>query len=117
MSTEKDVTRDVIFARLESLLKGRTVSQFARDCEIKQPVMDAYIKRKRMPVAENLRKICIANDVTSDWLLNLTDENGAPQKPSATLTTKIIRLKEDAVNVHNEVGELLTSIEKIMRAL
>ncbi|MCL2876823.1 MAG: helix-turn-helix domain-containing protein [Betaproteobacteria bacterium] len=117
MSIEKDVNREIIFSRIESLVKGRSISQFARDCGIKQPVMDSYIKRKRMPVAENLIKICIANAVTSDWVLGMTNENGITIKSNSTITAKVIKLKADAISVSEDVSRLVNSIDKIARAL
>jgi len=70
MSTTNE---EIVFGRLESLLKGRSVTQFAKDCGIKQQSMNNYIRKLRTPTIENLGKICKTNGVSSDWLIGITD--------------------------------------------
>jgi len=113
----KDAKRDIVFSRIESLIKGRSVSQFARDCDIKQPVMDAYIKRKRMPVIENLAKICTANNVTADWLLGMSDlPNGASLNDKGLLK-RCTSAEQKLVRVNKALGHILVGTKELQEII
>ena len=63
-----------IFAeRISHLIGERSVSEFARRVSLNQAAIDRYIKGLRQPNADALRRIATVCEVTSDWLLGISD--------------------------------------------
>ena len=107
----------IIFVRIQSLLRGRSGTQFAKDCGVKQQTMDNYIRGDRIPTVENLLKICTTNGVSMDWICGLVDGDGQPSKAKVTLVKKVKNLVIDAVSVNKEAGQYLEAIQNIVEAL
>jgi len=116
-SIEKDVKREVVFSRIESLVKGRSISQFARDCGIKQPVMDTYVKRKRMPVMENIVKICAANNVTADWLLGMSDQPDGASLDDKSLLKRCANAEQKLTRVNKALGHILVGTKELQEII
>jgi len=117
MSTAKDVKREITFSRIESLIKGRSISQFARDCGIKQPVMDAYVKRKRMPVFESIVKICTANNVTADWLLGMSDLPNGASLDDKGLLKRCANAEQKLIHANKALSHILVGTKKLQEII
>ena len=116
-STGKDVKREIVFSRIESLVKGRSITQFAKDCGIKQQVMDTYVKRKRMPVMENIVKICVANNVTADWLLGMSDEPNGASLSDTGLLKRCAGAEQRLTRVNKALGHILTGTKELQEII
>lgn len=63
-----------IFAeRISHLIGSGSVSEFARRVSLNQAAIDRYIKGLRQPNADALRQIATVCEVTTDWLLGISD--------------------------------------------
>ena len=74
MSTPKEEEQQKDFSfRIRTLIGDGTVSGFARLVNLKQAAIDRYVKGLREPNADALRQISLACNVTTDWLLGVSD--------------------------------------------
>lgn len=68
-----EVSENIFAERIMSLVGEGSVSGFARKAKLNQAAVDRYIKGLREPNADALRKIAVACEVTTDWLLGVSD--------------------------------------------
>lgn len=66
-----DIGRRIHEARLA---RGYTQNESALRADMNLTVFLSYEKNHKQPGATNLRKICQALQVTSDWVIGLTDQ-------------------------------------------
>jgi len=103
--------------RLKSLRKEKTQIAVAKELQVNQQTYSRWELGDRQPKLQDLASIALHYGVTTDYLLGITDDNGSPVKPNTTLSDKIKRLKTDATEISNGVGNLLNSIDKIVGTL
>jgi len=103
--------------RLKTLRNGRTQIAVAKDLQVNQQTYARWELGDRQPKLQDLASLSLHYGVTADWLLGLVDDDGIPAKHNTTLSDKIKKLKTDATEISNGVGNLLNSIDKIVGAL
>ena len=69
VKSEKKIT-----SRLLELKGDITVSEFARKCGIKQPIVDRYFRKGYEPKIEQMIMICRTHGCSLDWLVGMTNE-------------------------------------------
>lgn len=60
--------------RFREAIGERTITATAEQLKLTRPTISLYANGQRIPDAEILKRICELCDVSSDWLLGLTDE-------------------------------------------
>ena len=103
--------------RLKALRGERTQLVVAKELRINQQTYARWELGDRQPKLQDLAGIALHYGVTTDWLLGLVTDDGKPAKSNTTLSEKIGRLKKDATEISNGVGQLLNSIDKIVVTL
>lgn len=73
MSRPSGEKRSLFLERLLALKGDSNVSEFARFLGINQKTLDHAIKGERKPSVEMVASICSKTNVTSDWLIGLSD--------------------------------------------
>lgn len=83
--------------RLESLLEDwdLTQKQLAQDLHIEASTLNGYIKGKRCPDYDTL--ICMAEyfDVSTDYLLGLTNTRRRPEEPANVRESELVGIYRD----------------------
>lgn len=102
-------------ARLDSLRAGRTVTAFAKSCDIPQQTMSNYCKGERVPSLEALVRLCTANVVSSDWLLGFTDDRTGHSAPvaDASLVARVAELEREADRLRAENAGLKYALDAL----
>ncbi len=84
----------LFLSRLTDLRGARSVCAFARFLELPQKTVDACIKGERKPSVELVARVCTKCQVTSDWLLGLSeDRNGKSDARVSALEKEVTRLQ------------------------
>lgn len=68
-----DTSKQVFKERLANLLCGATVVQFASECGITRQALTNYLHGENFPDVRQLIAICIAKNVSADYLLGLSE--------------------------------------------
>lgn len=66
---------EVIRARIAEAIKNSGLSQteIAKRIDVKQPTVGQYLSGRALPSLETLAKLCTVLEVSSDYLLGLSD--------------------------------------------
>ena len=101
--------------RITYLIGENTVTSFARKVKLNQAAVDRYIKGLREPNAEALRKIALACEVTTDWLLGLSEN------PIGVSNTdwrgRAVRAEQKLARVSKALGHALRGFEELQEAV
>lgn len=70
---------DIFESRLKELRKekGKTQKELANELATTDDSIFSWEKGRSQPSIEMIRKLCVAFDVTADYLIGLEDESGA----------------------------------------
>ncbi len=75
--------KEIFINRLKQLMAGMSVTQMSRKTQIPVSTLSLYLSGKRNPIAENIVKIAVFFNVSSDYLLGITDDpNAKGEMPS-----------------------------------
>lgn len=85
--------------------RGKTVTEFAAELDISRQTAGFYLNGDRIPDAATLAKICEACNVSSDYLLGLS--NDPKREPSAIDKLGLSQDLITALEEHKATGELV----------
>jgi transcriptional regulator with XRE-family HTH domain len=105
-----------VFAeRITNLIGEGTVTSFARRVNLNQAAVDRYVKGLREPNAEALRKIASACEVTTDWLLGLSENPIGVN--NADWHSRAIRAEHKLSRVSKALSHALKGFEELQEAV
>ena len=93
---QKEARLPILKSRLNELMGNRSATRFAEDLGLSRQTVGFYLNGDRIPDAATLIQICQKCNVSSDWLLGLSDV----KKPDMSIkaTCAFTGLSEKAVN-------------------
>lgn len=105
-----------IFAeRISHLIGERSVSEFARRVSLNQAAIDRYIKGLRQPNADALRRIATVCEVTSDWLLGISDNPFGVN--NTDWHSRALKAEQKLERVSKALGHALKGFEELQEAV
>ena len=111
----KQESRLPIFTKRLGEVCAENVSAFAKKAGITRQALNSYRNENRLPDCEILKKICVAADVSADYLIGLSET----KKPDATIRAvcKSTGLSEKAVmNIRAIPSDLLPILDHLLTA-
>ena len=82
--------------RLNSLLEGRSITEFAKELGMSRQTLGFYLNGDRIPDIKAIRQICEFCGVTADWLIGLSEVKSPDTTVQAVCA--FTGLSEEAVN-------------------
>lgn len=105
-----------IFAdRIRNLIGEDSVSNFARRVKLNQAAIDRYIKGLRQPNADALRQIATVCEVTSDWLLGISDNPFGVD--NTNWHSRALAAEQKLARVTKALGHALKGFEELQEAV
>ena len=111
-----------IITRIITLKKDRNVSEFSRFLGLSQRTVDSYLRGERKPSIELVFRVCEKCNVSSDWLLGLSETAQTPQnaqqssperdpksQESLHLLIRTVSQQQDTIEAQRRELELLKS--------
>jgi len=104
-----------LLGRLEALRAGRTVTAFAKACDVPQQTMANYCKGERIPSLEALVHLCTANVVSADWMLGFTDDRAGHSAPASDTQNakKVVELEKENSLLRAQIEGLKYALDAI----
>ena len=65
--------KKVFISRMQELINGRDIAEFARSIGFKAETIRRYVKGERAPNGAFLYDLCKATGISANWLLGLSD--------------------------------------------
>lgn len=108
----------IFITRLNELMKGKSVNEYAKKMGVFQQSLDSYLKGRTRPSIKVLVGAAYVFGVSTDWLLGLSDEREQKQsavKPS--FNARLDDVKRNAKQATESFKELQSAIEKLGRII
>jgi transcriptional regulator with XRE-family HTH domain len=109
-------TKNLFAARLKELRGSSSNVEFAKMCGLNTQDIQRYSKEEATPSIDKLAMIATACDVTTDWLLGITDANRISTK-EVSIRQNVEALKRAATRVCADADTLLSSIETLQKVV
>lgn len=106
---------NVFAERISKLIGNDSVSQFARKVKLNQAAIDRYIKGLRQPNADALRQIATLCEVTSDWLLGISDNPYGVD--NSDWHGRALAAEQKLARVSKALGHALKGFEELQEAV
>lgn len=108
-------SKNIFAERISELIGGSTVTSFARKVKLNQAAVDRYVKGLREPNADALRTIAKSCEVTTDWLLGISDN---PIGVSDTdWRSRALHAEQKLARVSRALGHALKGFEELQEAV
>jgi transcriptional regulator with XRE-family HTH domain len=108
-------SKNIFAERISELIGGSTVTSFARKVKLNQAAVDRYVKGLREPNADALRTIAKSCEVTTDWLLGISDN---PIGVSDTdWRSRALYAEQKLARVSKALGHALKGFEELQEAV
>jgi transcriptional regulator with XRE-family HTH domain len=105
-------TKNLFSSRLKELRGSTSNVEFAKLCGLNTQDIQRYSKEEATPSIDKLAMIAMACDVTTDWLLGISDSKTISTKEKG-IRHNVEALKRAATRVCADADALLKSIESL----
>jgi len=104
---------EILIERLKELMADKTLKEMAEKLDISPSTLSMYFSGKRIPHPEIIIKVCRYFDVSSDYLLGLSDVKERDKYLNENdYVIEIKKLKKEISRLNEIIGSIKKEISK-----